>query len=91
MKLPKRRLGQSVFIDAVGKKILSVILALDEPEIHLHPYMQRTLTKYLEGIASGSDDQFNSLLKEYFDVDSISAQLIVVTHSPSIVPQDYKR
>ena len=91
MKLPKRKLEQSVFTDATGSKVLSVILALDEPEIHLHPYMQRTLTKYLEGMASGSDDQFNSLLKEYFDIDSIKAQLIVVTHSPSIVPQDYKK
>jgi putative ATP-dependent endonuclease protein len=91
MKLPKRRLEQSVFTDVTGNKVLSVILALDEPEVHLHPYMQRTLTKYLEGIVSGSDDQFNSLLKEYFDIDSIKAQLIVVTHSPSIVPQDYKK
>lgn len=91
MKLPKRRLEQSVFTDVTGNKVLSVILAFDEPEVHLHPYMQRTLTKYLEGIVSGSDDQFNSLLKEYFDIDSIKAQLIVVTHSPSIVPQDYKK
>lgn len=91
MKVPGRRLGQCVFQDEDGKRILSAIFAFDEPEVHLHPYMQRTLTKYLNAVASGQDDDFNSLLKEYFDIDSISAQLIVVTHSPSIVPHDYKK
>lgn len=91
MKLPKRRLEQSVFTDAADNKVLSVILALDEPEIHLHPYMQRTLTKYLNRMVSGADSDFNSLLKEYFDIDSINAQLLLVTHSPSMVPREYKK
>lgn len=91
MKLSKRKLEQCVFQDDDGRKSLSVIIAFDEPEVHLHPYMQRTLTKYLESIACGRDENFNSLLKEFFGVDAISAQLIVVTHSPSIVPHDYKK
>lgn len=91
MKIPERKLERCVFQDDDGNKILSAILAFDEPEIHLHPYMQRTLTKYLHAIACGKDSGFNSLLKEYFDIDSMRAQLIVVTHSPSIVPQDYKK
>lgn len=91
MKVPTRRLEKSVFQDSQGKRVLSAVLAFDEPEAHLHPYMQRTLTKYLDAIARGQDDAFNSLLKEYFDIDSMHAQLLVVTHSPSMVPQDYKK
>lgn len=91
MRVPGNRLSKSVFQDEDGNRVLSAILAFDEPEIHLHPYMQRTLTKYLSSIACGNDSGFNSLLKEYFGIDSIRAQVIVVTHSPSMVPQDYKK
>lgn len=37
-----------VFVNEdTGERSISVVLGLDEPEIHLHPYMQRSLIKYL--------------------------------------------
>ena len=73
------------------KKYISVVLGLDEPEIHLHPYMQRTLIKYIKNILTNENEEFSSLLKELFDVDAIIGQAIVVTHSPHILLNDYKQ
>lgn len=89
MRLSSSKMERCTFTNASGEQVFSAILAFDEPEAHLHPYMQRTLTKYLCAIASGEEDGFNDLLKEYFDIDRISAQIIIVTHSPSIISPDY--
>ncbi|MEY8406295.1 ATP-dependent nuclease [Adlercreutzia muris] len=89
MRLSSAKMEKCTFTNPRGERVFSAILAFDEPEAHLHPYMQRTLTKYLCSIASGEEDGFNELLKEYFDIDRISAQVIVVTHSPSIISSDY--
>lgn len=52
--------------------------------------MQRRLSKSLHRICDGRDDGFNALLKDYFGIDSIKAQLIMVTHSPNILARGYK-
>lgn len=52
--------------------------------------MQRRLSKSLHRICEGKDDGFNALLKDYFGIDSIKAQLIMVTHSPNILARGYK-
>ncbi len=41
-------------------KQLQTLLIFDEPEIHLHPYLQRTIMKDILKIASGEDVEFNS-------------------------------
>ena len=89
MQLSDSKLEKCTFTNTSGERVFSAILAFDEPEAHLHPYMQRTLTKYLRSIASGEEDGFNELVKEYFNIDTISAQIIVVTHSPSVLSSDY--
>lgn len=89
MRLSSTKMEKCTYTNLRGERVFSAILAFDEPEAHLHPYMQRTLTKYLCSIASGGEDGFNDLLKEYFDIDRISAQIIIVTHSPSIISSDY--
>jgi putative ATP-dependent endonuclease of OLD family len=82
--LSKRRLESSTFtVD--GKKILRGVIAFDEPEIHLHPYMQRRLVRALARIASSSDEGFNKLLHGLIGVDAFEGQLILVTHSPEIL------
>lgn len=69
----------------------STLLVFDEPEIHLHPYLQRAIMKDIIKLANGEDDQFNSLLDEYFGIRCISAQIIVTTHSPNMITDDYEK
>lgn len=90
MRLSPKRLQESLCSDDDGKCVLHAVLAYDEPEAHLHPYMQRRLSKSLHRICDGRDDGFNALLKDYFGIDSIKAQLIMVTHSPNILARGYK-
>lgn len=90
MRLSPKRLQESLCSDGDDKRVLHAVLAYDEPEAHLHPYMQRRLSKSLHRICEGEDTKFNALLKEYFGIDSIKAQLIMVTHSPNIFARGYK-
>lgn len=90
MRLSPKRLQESLCSDGDDKRVLHAVLAYDEPEAHLHPYMQRRLSKSLHRICEGEDTKFNALLKAYFGIDSIKAQLIMVTHSPNILARGYK-
>lgn len=69
----------------------SALLIFDEPEIHLHPYLQRTLIKDIYKLATGQDEQFNDLLNDYFGITKISAQIIIATHSPNMLDDDYTK
>lgn len=69
----------------------SALLIFDEPEIHLHPYLQRTLIKDIYKLALGQDTQFNNLLNEYFGIAKINAQIIITTHSPNMLDDDYSK
>ncbi len=77
--------------EALKTRSISLVLGLDEPEIHLHPYMQRSLIKYLNNIISNKDSGFKQLIKELFNIDEFIGQIIVVTHSPNIILNDYKQ
>lgn len=74
-----------------NEESFSTLLVFDEPEIHLHPYLQRAIMKDIIKLANGEDNQFNSLLEEYFGIKSISAQIIVTTHSPNMITDDYEK
>lgn len=39
-----------LYTDSDGKNLLPLILAIDEPEVHLHPYLQRSLINYYKRI-----------------------------------------
>lgn len=80
---------KAIFESDNGEKAISLVLGLDEPEIHLHPYLQRTLIKYLKEIISNKNEDFKQLIKDLFDIDEFVGQIIVVTHSPNIVLDDY--
>lgn len=71
------------------RKGASIVLGLDEPEIHLHPYMQRSLIKFIVRILSNKDADFVDLLTELLDLNEITGQAIVVSHSPNILLDDY--
>jgi putative ATP-dependent endonuclease of OLD family len=74
-----------------NKRYISLIVALDEPEIHLHPYLQRSLIKFLLRIVNNQDRDFSELIKVLFDIDGVIGQVIVVSHSPNIILNDYKQ
>lgn len=74
-----------------GRKYFPLILLIDEPEIHQHPYRQRNLMKKIEGLLNNSDQEFVDLLRDLFDVDGLSGQIFIATHSPNILLNDYKQ
>ncbi|MFS2315920.1 AAA family ATPase [Dehalococcoides mccartyi] len=79
-----------LYTDANGKKLLPLVLSIDEPEVHLHPYLQRSLIGYYKRILCNEDTEFAELLKTCFDVDGIDGQLIIVTHSTDALVGDYR-
>lgn len=79
-----------LYYDENGKKLLPLILSIDEPEVHLHPYLQRSLIGYYNRILHNGDDKFAELLKMCFDIDGLDGQLIIVTHSTDALVGDYR-
>lgn len=79
-----------LYTDSDGKKLLPLILSIDEPEVHLHPYLQRSLIGYYKRILCNKDTEFVDLLKKLFNVDGISGQIIIVTHSTDALIGDYR-
>ena len=73
------------------KRSVSIVVGLDEPEIHLHPYMQRSLMNYIKRILTNKDADFNILMRELLDLDEVDGQALVVSHSPNIMLDDYKQ
>ena len=60
------------------ENISNIIIAIEEPEAHMHPHLQRSMIKKLK-------KKQNELKRE-----NISAQFIITTHSPYVLSQvDY--
>jgi len=77
--------------DDDGNKYLPLIIGLDEPEIHQHPYRQRALIKSIKKIIDNKNEDFLDIVKELFGIDGFIGQVFVVTHSPSILLDNYKQ
>lgn len=82
---------KGIFEDDDGNKYVPLLLGLDEPEIHLHPYMQRSLIRYLMSIIANKDSGFMEVISNIFSIDRFLGQIIVSTHSPNILLSDYKQ
>lgn len=81
---------QLLYTGDSGKRFLPLVLAIDEPEVHLHPYLQRSLLGNYKRILRNEDPDFVELLKICFDIDGLDGQLIVVTHSTDALIGDYR-
>ena len=81
---------EHLYTDKEGKAILPVVLAIDEPEVHLHPFLQRALINYYKKVLTNEDPDFLELLKKCFNIDGLDGQLIVVTHSTDALVDDYR-
>lgn len=79
-----------LYTNSTGKKLLPLILSIDEPEVHLHPYLQRSLIGYYKRILCNKDAEFVELLRSFFGIDGIDGQLIIVTHSTDALAGDYR-
>ena len=82
--------SERLFNDEFDRRILPVILSIDEPEVHLHPYLQRSLIRSYKRVLSNEDEDFKELLKECFGIDGIEGQIIIVTHSTDALIGDYR-
>lgn len=80
----------SIIVTESDERILPIIILLDEPEIHLHPFMQRNLIREIKEIISNKNMGFNNIIKEWFNIDLLNGQVIVVTHSNNIISNNYK-
>lgn len=83
-------LSENIVLDRDGKKLYQLILAVDDPEVHLHPYLQRSLVGSYKKIFANQDLEFNALLKRCFDLDGICGQLFIVTHSTDALMDDHR-
>lgn len=81
---------EHLYSDGEGKKYLPLVLAIDEPEVHLHPFLQRALIRYYKRILCNNDEDFVSLLNMCFGIDGINGQLVLVTHSTDALIEDYR-
>ncbi|ACL18705.1 ATP-dependent endonuclease of the OLD family-like protein [Desulfitobacterium hafniense DCB-2] len=82
--------GEQLYTDDDGRKLLPLVLSIDEPEVHLHPYLQRSLIGYYKKILCNEDVKFVELLKSCFGVDGLDGQLVIVTHSTDALVGDYR-
>ena len=76
--------------DEKGRKYLPIFISVDEPELHLSPYLQRAILNYYRQIVTNENEEFLALLKEVFNIDGLLGQLFVVTHSTDALVDDYR-
>lgn len=76
--------------DAKGYKFLPIFISVDEPELHLSPYLQRAVLNYYRQIATNENEEFLVLLRDIFKIDGLLGQLFVVTHSTDALVDDYR-
>jgi len=80
----------TVVVDAQGRRFLPLIVAIDEPEIHLHPYMQRSILTYYKQLLNNEDETFCQLIRKLFHIDGLRGQMFIVTHSTDSLVDDYR-
>lgn len=83
-------LSHVLVVTASGERYLPFIMSIDEPEIHLHPYMQRSILDYCKKILRNEDPVFCQLLRDLFGIDGLRGQLFIVTHSTDALVDDYR-
>ncbi len=79
-----------IITTADGKRFLPIFISVDEPELHLSPYLQRAVLNYYRQIATNENKPFLQLLKMLFNIDGLLGQLFIVTHSTDALVDDYR-
>lgn len=73
-----------------GKRYLPVMVSIDEPEHHLHPYMQRAVLAFVHRIMNNQVPFFVHLIQRVLGIDGLDGQVFVVTHSTDALINDYR-
>lgn len=95
-KLFQKKKSRAVPFDEIimtgrdGKRYLPVMVSIDEPEHHLHPYLQRAVLSFLQRILNNEEPFFVHMLQEVLGIDGLDGQLFVVTHSADALINDYR-
>lgn len=76
--------------DAKGRRLLPILISVDEPELHLSPYLQRSILNYYKSIVTNQNELFLDLLKKLFNIDGLLGQLFIVTNSTDALVDDYR-
>lgn len=80
-----------VITDKKGRRYLPVTVSIDEPELHLHPYLQRAMLAFCRSILGNEEPFFLKMVKTMLGVDGLNGQLFVVTHSTDALVNDYRQ
>lgn len=80
-----------IVTDKEGKRYFPLIVSIDEPELHLHPYLQRAVLAFCKSILNNEEPFFLGVIKKMLHVDGLDGQMIVVTHSTDALIDDYRK
>lgn len=80
-----------VVVNKEGKKYFPLIISIDEPELHLHPYLQRAVLAFLQSVLNNREPVFCQMIQYILGVDGLDGQLFVVTHSTDALVNDYRQ
>ncbi len=80
-----------VVTNSRGKRYLPIIISIDEPELHLHPYMQRAVLAFFSSVLNNEEPLFLEFLQRVLGIDGLDGQLFVVTHSTDSLINDYRQ
>lgn len=83
-------LEHTLIIDKQQRRFLPLFVSIDEPEVHLHPYMQRSILTYFKSLLNNQDSRFCELIQDLFHIDGLRGQLFIVTHSTDSLVDDYR-
>ncbi len=79
----------NLLIDERHRRYLPLVISIDEPEIHLHPFLQRSLLHFYRDIIANQSRLVTDLLSYFLGVDGLEGQLFIVTHSTDCLIDDY--
>ncbi len=97
LSLYKRKKSAAVpFSDMVlegedGKRYLPLLVGIDEPELRLHPFQQRSVLSFLRKLLRNEDPVFVHFLQKVLGIDGLDGQIFVVTHSTDALVNDYRK
>ena len=80
-----------VTTDTKGHRFLTMLVSIDEPELHLHPYLQRAILAFVRAVLNNQEPFFLHLVQVVLGVDGLDGQLFVVTHSTDALVNDYRQ